>query len=109
VGLKLVNDTEGHGAGDDLLRAVAGAISAQLRRYDLVARYGGDEFVCSLTGLDEAGARARFDQIAERLPAGVDRPALTVGFAERRDEEGLADLIQRADIAMLEARRGLDA
>jgi diguanylate cyclase (GGDEF)-like protein len=109
VGLKLVNDGEGHGAGDELLRAVAEAISGQLRRYDLVARYGGDEFICSLTGLDEAGARARFDQIAERLPARLDRPALTVGFAERRDGEALAELVERADIAMLEARRVPDA
>ena len=109
VGLKAVNDGEGHGAGDDLLLAVAEAISGQLRRYDLVARYGGDEFVCSLTGLDEAGARGRFDQIAGRLPAKLDRPVLTVGFAERRDGEALADLIQRADLAMLEARRASDA
>lgn len=106
VGLKLLNDNEGHAAGDDLLRRVAQAISEHLRRYDLVARYGGDEFVCTLTGLDTDAARERFAQIARRLEAGGGRPAeLTVGLAERVGDELLDDLIRRADMAMLEARR----
>jgi predicted signal transduction protein with EAL and GGDEF domain len=47
-GLKRVNDTEGHLAGDALLIAVADSLRACLRSYDLVMRFGGDEFVCAL-------------------------------------------------------------
>src|SRR6202165_791873 len=47
-GLKHVNDTAGHAAGDQLLREVAAAIRERGRSYDLVFRYGGDEFVCAL-------------------------------------------------------------
>jgi diguanylate cyclase (GGDEF)-like protein len=106
VGLKLVNDTEGHAAGDALLRSVARSISAQLRNYDLVARYGGDEFVCSLSGLDEPGARQRFDGIAAELAMAPSPARITVGFAERRSEEDLTALIGRADVAMFAARSG---
>jgi diguanylate cyclase (GGDEF)-like protein len=105
VGLKHLNDTDGHIAGDDLLRAVAGAIRAHLRPYDLIARYGGDEFVCSLTGIDASGARARFKQITAHLAASPHEPALAVGFAERHNTESLEDLIHRADTAMITARR----
>src|SRR5438132_6245992 len=45
-GLKRLNDTDGHSAGDQLLRDVVAAIRERVRSYDLVIRYGGDEFVC---------------------------------------------------------------
>lgn len=106
VGLKLVNDVAGHVAGDELLRSVAGSIRGQLRNYDLIARYGGDEFVCSLSGLDEPGARRRFDAIAVELATAPSPGQITVGFAQRRSEEDLSALIGRADEAMLAARSG---
>ena len=60
---KRVNDSRGHQAGDELLRAVADLLRAELRPYDQVARYGGDEFVLLLPGSDEATACA----VAERV------------------------------------------
>ncbi|MBA2695858.1 MAG: GGDEF domain-containing protein, partial [Actinobacteria bacterium] len=48
--LKQVNDTRGHAAGDRLLQHVADALRSRLRSYDLVVRYGGDEFICVMPG-----------------------------------------------------------
>src|SRR4051794_697330 len=67
VGLKQVNDTYGHAGGDRLLRDVANALKLGLRSYDLVARYGGDEFVCALPGIEIHAARARFTDIEQDL------------------------------------------
>jgi GGDEF domain-containing protein len=56
VGLKAINDTQGHAAGDRVLEDIAGCISDDLRSYDLVTRVGGDEFVCTLSGQSVAQA-----------------------------------------------------
>ena len=106
VGLKAVNDARGHAAGDALLNQVARSIMQHLRSYDVIVRFGGDEFVCSLAGQDVAGVRDRFERIAaasrriggrREVHAGTRR---TAGGATRSHE-----LIRRADAAMLEARR----
>ena len=67
VGLKTVNDSYGHQAGDDLLRAIGELISGIVRRADVVARYGGDEFIllAPQTGKREAIALAK--RIRKRL------------------------------------------
>jgi diguanylate cyclase (GGDEF)-like protein len=108
-GLKTVNDSVGHSAGDELLRVVAGSIAHHLRSYDVIARFGGDEFVCSLAGLDAAGARERFEQIRTRLSAEKRGATIAVGLAERGNEDTLDELIDRADTAMIEARQGVEA
>ncbi len=53
-GFKSVNDTFGHKVGDDLLKEIAGVIRGQLREYDFLARYGGDEFVAIIPETDTA-------------------------------------------------------
>lgn len=100
-GLKLINDTLGHAAGDDVLCEVARAIRAHLRSYDVITRHGGDEFVCSLTGQDTAGVHARFERIAE----ATGRTTFTFGLAERSGQDTVDSLIDRADRAMIEVRR----
>jgi diguanylate cyclase (GGDEF)-like protein len=104
-GLKAVNDADGHGAGDDLLREVARAIHAHVRSYDVVTRVGGDEFVCSLAGQDMVKARARFGEVARQLTAAIDDATFTVGLAEYGPDDTLDALVRRADAAMMDRRR----
>lgn len=104
-GLKTVNDRDGHLAGDEVLRTVVHHITQRLRSYDLITRFGGDEFVIALSGQDAAGARARFDAIAEGLRDSATRPTFSVGFAQREGTESLTAMIARADGAVLRTRR----
>jgi diguanylate cyclase (GGDEF)-like protein len=104
-GLKALNDTVGHTAGDELLRVVVESITHHMRSYDVIARFGGDEFVCSLAGQDAGGAQERFEQIRTRLSDEKRGATIAVGFAERGAEDTLDELIDRADTAMIQARQ----
>jgi diguanylate cyclase len=104
-GLKRVNDRQGHGAGDELLRTLGEALLAELRSYDTAMRYGGDEFVCILPGADEAGASTRFHALQARLAAGSVLVSVTVGLASWRPGEDTDDLLARADAALYDVRR----
>ena len=101
--LKRINDVDGHDAGDLALVGVVNAIRGVLRSYDLVVRLGGDEFLCVLAGLDEAGARTRLADATAALSAR-DLPSATVGIAQMRARESARALIARAD-ADLRSRR----
>ena len=97
-GLKTVNDSLGHEAGDQLLRRVVDYTRAQLRSYDLIVRFGGDEFVCGLSNLRLAEATERFRRInANLFPHGA---SVTVGLAELEEGDSLVDLIAQADKAL---------
>ena len=104
-GLKQVNDNEGHLAGDSLLIAVADSLRASLRSYDLIMRFGGDEFVCVLPNTDIESVRQRFADVSKSLSAGPPAGTITVGFAELADSDSAEDLIRRADADLL-AHRG---
>ena len=103
--LKAVNDGRGHVAGDLLLRRVADALRAELRPYDLMLRYGGDEFVCALPGAHTDSVRRRFDTISRQLRLEADGGSFSVGFAELEPGDTVSALVQRADAA-LRASRG---
>jgi diguanylate cyclase (GGDEF)-like protein len=105
VGLKAINDTRGHAAGDRVLEDIAGCITDDLRSYDLVTRVGGDEFICTLSGQSVAQAGARYEKISLRLAKGSNGAVMTVGLAALRAGDSLGELVDRADQAMLEARR----
>lgn len=104
-GLKTANDLHGHAAGDRLLRAVADTLRGSLRSYDVIIRYGGDEFVCVLAGLNQTEATKRLATINEILADGTEPATVTVGMAELQKGESLYDLVGRADAALYEQRR----
>jgi diguanylate cyclase (GGDEF)-like protein len=98
VGLKQVNDSRGHGAGDDLLRAVTALLRGHLRSFDLIVRIGGDEFVCVLSKIAETAVRERFDLINAQLAGIDDCRGVRTGFATLRPEDTIGQLIARADL-----------
>jgi diguanylate cyclase (GGDEF)-like protein len=104
-GLKTINDSDGHAAGDRLLREVADAFRAHLRTHDLIVRYGGDEFVCALSGLDMAGAAKRLALINEALATSSTHGSTTTGLADLRPDDSLEDLLTRADGALYRERQ----
>ena len=99
-----LNDRRGHLAGDALLRLVGETIRANMRGYDVLVRYGGDELLCAMPNLTVSEARERFEQIAAALMAVGTRHSVTFGLAEAESADSLQDLIGRADDALLEAR-----
>ncbi len=113
---KQVNDRFGHQAGDDVLRAVAGAVSACARDIDVAARYGGEEMAVLLPGADTAGALAaaeRLRKAVQELDTGIrdadgDPVRVTVSLGVASLGEGPADgddLVAQADAALYRAKR----
>lgn len=112
-GFKAVNDTLGHQAGDELLKAVGARLQAVVRPGDVVSRLGGDEFamLCeNVDGLD--GLRAIGERVMDELAPAVDlhRPVSvggSIGLAlSGPDLADAEQLLDAADVAMYEAKQG---
>jgi diguanylate cyclase (GGDEF)-like protein len=112
-GLKALNDRYGHFHGDRALRIVGDMIRAGVRRIDIAARYGGDEFVALLPETDPRGAAVLAEKIRQgvadkAIPAtGFDiRTSLSIGVVVFPDDGRTADeLMIAADRAMYVSKR----
>jgi diguanylate cyclase (GGDEF)-like protein len=104
-----INNTHGHLAGDAAIAAVADAIRATTRDFDLCARFGGDEFVLVLPETARNDAEALAARLEERVSDdATESPRVTIstGLAELAPgTQTLDELLKRADAAMYEAKR----
>lgn len=101
--LKVVNDRDGHAAGDRLLQVVVREIRLRLRSFDPIIRFGGDEFVCGLSGTDIAEAERRFAAIASAIKEDA-KVGISVGLAALSTDDTIESLTERADVGMLEMK-----
>jgi diguanylate cyclase (GGDEF)-like protein len=108
---KVVNDTMGHSVGDELLVAVAARLASAVRRTDIAARFGGDEFALLIGDAPDPDA---VDAFAERIVAAFAEPftlqgaevlaAATVGVATSQDSVDVDELLRHADLALYAAK-----
>ncbi|WP_239164204.1 GGDEF domain-containing protein [Actinoplanes palleronii] len=102
---KMINDSQGHAAGDVALRAIAAALAAQGGAQDLVARLGGDEFAALLPGADEDAAAvvaSRMVLAVRAIPDCIATVSIGVAVGVAAD---LSDAVLRADAAMYRVKR----
>ncbi len=111
---KTINDSLGHGVGDDFLRLLARNLRTACRAQDTVARFGGDEFVYALTRLHNSQEVA---DVVHRIKTAVEQPiavedrslsaSASVGVAiSPEDGTDAPELLRNADAAMYQAKRG---
>lgn len=108
---KSVNDTYGHPVGDQVIRSLAWLLKGWLRSTDIIGRYGGEEFIVTLPGVNGHqargvldGIRAHFANLPHTHATGTLRATFSAGVADfPRFERGI-DLIEAADQALLEAK-----
>jgi two-component system, sensor histidine kinase LadS len=108
---KRINDQHGHEAGDRTLVEAAALLSGLCRKTDIVARWGGEEFVVMLPGMDSAEASRFAERIRQavlgmrvRTAAGPIALTASFGVAERVQQTNLQDLITAADRLLYEAK-----
>ncbi len=107
---KAVNDTHGHLAGDVVLKEVADILVRELRGYDAVGRYGGEEFIALLPGVSASAAAAIGERLRERVASNNSTEGIqvtvSVGVAASVAGSGpsVEDIIGAADTALYEAK-----
>ncbi len=109
---KTINDQHGHSAGDQILCGLAEVLRGELRETDVLARYGGDEFVILMPQTKLDGAMDLADRmrrtVGSRLSIAGQTITISCGVAEwtgLRDET-IAEVLRRADAALYQAKRG---
>jgi two-component system, cell cycle response regulator len=110
---KRVNDSLGHAAGDEVLKEVARRMKSDLRPYDVVGRYGGEEFLIILPGCDLPNGVRRAEQIRNQIankpvhtPSGPVSATISMGVTVTTFGPELtgADILQQADVSLYKAK-----
>jgi two-component system cell cycle response regulator len=108
---KSVNDTFGHGIGDDALIKTVEVLHGQLRAEDTLGRLGGEEFAVVLPETNKKGAiqlaerlRAAISELVIETPTGPLSFTVSIGVAERNKEDDFQEILKRADNAMYRAK-----
>jgi len=103
---KAINDTHGHGVGDDVLRLVAQVLRTSMRETDLVGRYGGEEFIILAPETNADGARLVGERVRTRIAAeSAVTTSIGVATTEAVAAAHFEDLVHLADEALYEAKK----
>lgn len=108
---KSINDTYGHMVGDHVIKTLSGLLREQLRPYDTICRYGGEEFLISLPNTDLAQAEEILERLRREIAgreigfeAGDIRVTVSCGLARLDTRVPLAETVRRADEALYAAK-----
>ena len=109
---KNINDSYGHSVGDEILRLFAHDVLSIFRRYDMVSRYGGEEFAVLLPNTEKEGALRALDKIQTKVSTtflthndqSIALPTFSAGLAIHRPGENMQSLIDRADKYLYKAK-----
>lgn len=111
---KMINDTYGHYSGDMVLKAIVGMIMCGIREYDVVGRYGGEEFLIILPEVDRLSAKVVAERIRQEIEGSeieiVNKQMVNItasfgGACYDMDGESADDLLVKADARMYKAKR----
>ena len=109
---KNINDTHGHATGDGVLKAVATKIEDGIRRGDIAARWGGEEFAVILVGANETKAIAKAEKIRKEIERssfnnlpGI-KVTISAGVAGASSDINFEEMVKRADKALYAAKEG---
>lgn len=111
---KNVNDTLGHAAGDEVLKEIGRRLRMDLRPYDLVGRYGGEEFLLLLPGCDLEIGKRRADRIRDAIgsdpivtPNGTTSVTISMGVtaASAHCQQSVCEILHQADMSLYEAKK----
>jgi diguanylate cyclase (GGDEF)-like protein len=110
--LKTLNDRFGHRFGDLALKKTANLLKNSIRDFDVIARWGGDEFVIGLVGVDRRNASEIAEKLREKMRAiKIEKQNLSASFGvssalgKKQNVFNLYELIEKADLAMYEAKK----
>jgi diguanylate cyclase (GGDEF)-like protein len=113
--LREINNTHGHLAGDAAIVAIANILKKLVRNYDIVSRFGGEEFAIIMPETDLVQAQERLDDIRQIIASTLIRPPnsdssfqVTMSFGVAAREQGVekpSDILHRADVALYQAKQ----
>jgi diguanylate cyclase (GGDEF)-like protein len=109
---KQVNDSRGHDAGDEVLKVVARTLEQSVRPFDLVSRWGGEEFVVIAANLEASQLRAMADRLRLLIETSMTiirglplRVTVSVGATMAQPDDTSRDVVARADALMYRSKR----